>query len=155
MGGYVAGVICSDNSIHTWGENQFGILGKGDDVGNSPIPVNITNNGSLSGRTPIKLQFGSNHAVALCSDGTCHSWGYNSGYQVGDGTQTHRFVPVNTSLYGSLAGKFVTDIHVGRVSTVAKCSDNTFHQWGNDYFANGTTSSGIPTNITSYITPFF
>jgi alpha-tubulin suppressor-like RCC1 family protein len=155
MGAYVAGVICSDNSIHTWGENQHGILGKGDDVGNSPIPVNITNNGSLNGRTPIKLQFGSNHAVALCSDGTCHSWGYNAGYAVGDGSQTNRFVPVNTSLYGSLAGKFVTDIHVGRGSTVAKCSDNTFHQWGSDYFANGTTSSSVPTNVTSFITPFF
>jgi alpha-tubulin suppressor-like RCC1 family protein len=57
--------------------------------------VNITNNGSLNGKTVSVIAGGTSHTLALCTDGTLHAWGLNTNGQLGDGTTTTRSSPVN------------------------------------------------------------
>ena len=90
--------------------------------------------GSLAPRTafsagypdrPIKLVValaaGESHSVALKSNGTVWAWGLNNYGQIGDGTTTTRFTPVQvTALTGIIA------ISAGEYFTLALKSDGTF-----------------------------
>lgn len=148
-GGYVCGAICTDGSLVTWGTKQYGILCDGVDGGGvaAPTPTVRGNIGSLTGKTVKKIEFGSNHAIALCTDDTLHGWGYNAEGQVGDSSTTTRVSPILVTVSGSLSGKTVRDIVVGRLSSFAICTDGTVHGWG-DYLANGSYSTQ-PVDITA------
>jgi len=123
-GGYVCGAICTDGSLVTWGTKNYGILCDGVDGGAvaAPTPTVRGNIGSLTGKTVKKIEFGSNHAIALCTDNTLHGWGYNASGYVGDSSTTDRVSPVLVKMSGSIERKnrsgyrcwtvkFICDLH--------------------------------------------
>ena len=92
------------------------------------------------------ISAGDGHTAALGSDGTVWTWGNNSSGQLGDGTNTSGFVPVQVK---GLNG--VTAVAAGGQHTVALRSDGTVWTWGsNEYgqLGNGTdTSSAVPLQV--------
>ena len=94
-GGRHALALKTDGTVWAWGFNENGQLGYGptppvvNSRENSPVPVQ-----GLAGKTIVAIAAGEQHSVALDSEGRVWAWGYNTNYQVGDGTNTHRTRPV-------------------------------------------------------------
>jgi alpha-tubulin suppressor-like RCC1 family protein len=81
---------------------------------------------------------GSNHNLALISDGTVRAWGDNSGGELGDGTTTQRNSPVQVI---GLAG--VVAVAAGHSHSIAVKSDGTVWNWGSNEsgdLGDGTTT---------------
>jgi alpha-tubulin suppressor-like RCC1 family protein len=79
---------------------------------------------------------GSNHAVAIKSDGTLWSWGNNGSGQLGDGTTTNQTTPAQIGALTTWKA-----IAAGTGFTLALRSDGTLWAWGNNssgQLGNGT-----------------
>lgn len=134
-GQYHSLALCSDGSIAAWGRNIYGQLGDTTtDRSLVPVLVNAASGTSaLFGKTPVAIDAGSNHTVAICSDGTVVSWGYNLRGQIGDGTATTRLAPVVVKTEigtNALFGKSVVAIAAGDQHNIALCSDGSLVAWG-------------------------
>ena len=95
----------SDGSVVAWGSNEFGLLGQGTTTGpetcsvrgspqcsTTPVQVKGTDGaGTLSG--VVAIAGGSEHSLALRSDGGVVAWGWNSSGQLGTGTTTDSSTP--------------------------------------------------------------
>jgi len=79
------------------------------------------------------------HTMALKSDGTVWAWGYNGSGQLGDGSTTDRYTPVEVS---GLSG--VMDIAAGDSHSLALKSDGTVWAWG--YNGSGQLGDGSTTD---------
>ena len=143
--------LCSDGTVAAWGDNGWGSLGNNSTT-NSPVPVVVTGTGVLSGKNVVAVAAGSNHSVALCSDGTVAAWGYNGNGQLGNNSTTQSNVPVTVTRTGVLSGKTVVAVAAGQQS-MALCSDGTVAAWGYNVFGqlgnNSTTNSSVPVLVTN------
>jgi alpha-tubulin suppressor-like RCC1 family protein len=133
--------LCSDGTLVAWGEGGQGRLGTGNET-DSYVPVNITNQGVLSGRTVVAISAGMQHSLALCSDGTVAAWGVNDNGQLGNNSAVFSppLLPVAINSFGALAGKTVVNITAGHSHSVAYCSDGSVVTWGNN--ASGQLGDG-------------
>jgi filamentous hemagglutinin family protein len=130
----------SDGSlVYAWGDNQYGQLGTGN-LFSASVPVAVLNTEGTGYLTDvIDIAAGGYHSLALLSDETVKSWGYNIDGQLGDGTTTSRLAPV--SVLG-LSG--VTAIAAGDYHSLALLSDETVKSWG--YNDHGQLGDGTNTN---------
>ena len=135
--------ICSDGTVAGWGQNQFGQLGNGTLGELEYGPVLVKRDGVLAGRTVVSMSAGSFHAVALCSDGTLATWGYNSHGPLGNGTHVSSSVPVAVDQTGVLVGKKVVSVTAHEYQTRALCSDGTLVVWGDGNTAPVSAMQGI------------
>lgn len=148
-GGHVL-VLASDATLHAFGSNNNGQLGT-NTTSSTTIPVDITNNGSLAGKTIIQIAAGNFYSVALASDGTVHTWGNQQYGVLGNGltTAANILLPVNISSNGSLAGKFIIKIAASYDNAFCIAGDSTVHVFGQNYLGSlgiGTSSAiGTPT----------
>jgi alpha-tubulin suppressor-like RCC1 family protein len=114
--------IKTDGTLWSWGYNGEGQLGLGftgtGNSGNRSSPVQI---GTGTNWTDISSG-GMN--LALKTDGTLWSWGYNIDGRVGDGTRNARSVPVAIGV-----GSTWTSISAGSPSMAIK-NDGTLWTWG-------------------------
>jgi alpha-tubulin suppressor-like RCC1 family protein len=127
--------VKSDGSVWTWGfngqggsdPNSKGQLGDGTEI-NRSSPVRVLGAGgagtALSGITLIAA--GGSHTLALKSDGTLWSWGYNNLGQLGDGTLTGRLIPVQAASGVSN----ISALAAGVTMSLALKSDGTVWSWG-------------------------
>jgi alpha-tubulin suppressor-like RCC1 family protein len=133
--------LCADGTLAAWGQGGYGQLG--DNRGaDSAVPILVSRDGVLAGKTVVAMATGWRHSLALCSDGTVAAWGANDYGQLGFGTQTDSLAPVRVDRSGVLAGKTVTAIAAGGRLSLALCSDGTLAAWGdNTYGQFGSGSS--------------
>jgi alpha-tubulin suppressor-like RCC1 family protein len=146
-------------SATAWGNNIWGQLGDGTEVGPegcfayqvgeefrpgycSSFVVSVN---ELSGVTAVSA--GGEHSLALLSNGTVMAWGSNVSGQLGDGTTGgDSNVPV---VVKGLTG--VTAISASRYFSLALLSNGTVMAWGNNddgNLGNGTTtSSDVPAAV--------
>jgi alpha-tubulin suppressor-like RCC1 family protein len=137
-GDYCSVALRSDGTVWAWGFNANGQLGDGTTTSSS-TPVRVQ---GLSGVTAIAAEApAAYHVMALRSDGTVWAWGSNAGGQLGDGTRTTRFTPVQVH---GLSG--VTAIGVGFFLSMALRSDGTMWAWGHNLWGqlgDGTTTTRL------------
>jgi len=135
-------------NLASWGYNSNGQLGNGG-TANSSVPVLVTQGGVLAGKTVVSAAAGGAHSLALYSDGTVASWGYNSNGQLGNNSTTSSTVPVLVTQTGVLAGRTVVSVAAGWSHSLAMCSDGTVAAWG----SNGSGQLGIGSTTNSSL-PF-
>ncbi|MBL9144408.1 MAG: choice-of-anchor D domain-containing protein [Verrucomicrobiaceae bacterium] len=142
--------LCSDGTVVGWGANGFGQLGN-NSLTSSNIPVAVNTSGVLTGKTVIAVAAGSQHSLALCSDGTVAAWGLNDFGQLGNNSTTNSSVPVAVTTGGVLLGKMVVAVTAGERFSLALCSDGTIAAWGYNHRGqlgnNTTNSSSVPVAV--------
>ena len=122
---------------------MFGGLGYGPDRVTQKIPVKITNLTNV-----IQFSCGTDHTVALKSDGTVWAFGNNQDGMLGDGTIINRLVPIQV-----LNLTNVKKISAGYFSSYAIKTDGTVWGWGQNKYRmivnNGASSVVSPTKMYS------
>lgn len=86
-----------------------------------------------------KTAAGYYHSVALKSNGTLWAWGGNQWGQLGDGTTTNKYSPVQIGTDNNWVS-----VAAGIYHTVALKSDGTLWAWGNNQY--GQLGDGTTTN---------
>lgn len=123
--GYLSGAALNSNGyLYTWGANGAGELGFYDNI-NRSTPT-LVGGGYVTNVSLINT--GSNHALAIKTDGTLWSWGLNSWGQVGTGDQANRFVQTQI---GTSNGW--TDASGGFVHSAA-INNGYLYAWGNNAY---------------------
>ncbi len=132
----------SDGTLWAWGANFLGQIGDGTEIHrDSPVQVGTDNDWSSIAAG------GGSHTIALKSDGTLWSWGYNGLGQLGRTSSDSCTPGSNTYACAKNPGQAGTDndwsyIASGGHSTYAFKSDGTLWAWGdNEYgqLGDGTT----------------
>jgi alpha-tubulin suppressor-like RCC1 family protein len=72
-GGNHSLALCTDGTLAAWGNNNDGQIGDGSGT-RRYVPVAVTQSGVLDGKTVVAFAGGTNHSLALCSDGTLAAW---------------------------------------------------------------------------------
>lgn len=136
----------SDGTVWAWGYNGSGQLGDGQSCGsgNCVSPVQVVNADLSPFTGVVDIAVGYEHSLALKADGTLWAWGNNFHGELGDGTNSRRYNPVQVVNADSSSFTGVADI----VSTsensfsVALKADGTVWTWGyndNGQLGDGTT----------------
>jgi len=147
--------LLSDGTLWAWGFNFNGELGDGTFT-DSSTPVQVT--GLPAGATVMAISAGGHHNLALLSDGTVWTWGFNTSGQLGDGTTTGSNVPVQVTDPADASGflQGVTAIAAGGEHSLVLKSDGTVWAWGSNFgsaLGNGaTTNSSAPVQVTGFPT---
>jgi alpha-tubulin suppressor-like RCC1 family protein len=146
--------LTSEGKVYAWGRNEAGQVGNGTADSLLSTPVAVV---GLNDKTVVAITVGGSHSVALCSDGTVYSWGWNYYGQLGNGTTSDSTTPTPTPVAAAtgsgsaLHGKTVVAVAAGDGHTLALCSDGTLVTWGrNNYgqLGNGTTAnSNMPVAV--------
>ncbi|MEV5571784.1 hypothetical protein AB0L06_17165 [Spirillospora sp. NPDC052269] len=123
--GYSFGLaVTSGGRVLGWGDNTVGKTGDGTDVTPRLTPVQAQ---LPSGVHVTRVAAGTAHSLAVTSDGRALAWGANSGGQLGDGTTTDRFAPVEVHMP---PGAHVTQVSAGWFHSLAATSDGRALAWG-------------------------
>jgi len=141
--GYHSIVVNAHNTVYTWGRNNYGQLGNGSNTTNN-VPVLVNTSGVLNGKTITQVAAGGYHSLALASDGTVYTWGFNAVGQLGNGSNTNSSLPVAVNVSGVLSGKTVTQVAAGYYYSIALASDGTVYTWGHN--ASGPLGNGSNTD---------
>ena len=110
--------------LMAWGHNATGELGDGTaNMRTSPGDVR----GLPARGRVVAVAAGSNHMLALESDGTVWAWGHNRSGQLGDGTKADQQTPVRVKGLHD-----VRAVGAGDAFSVALEADGTVVAWGNN-----------------------
>lgn len=117
--------VKTDGSLWSWGYNDYGKLGLGSLVSDTPDATEPHRVGTDGDWAKVATYYQGTHVLALKTDGTLWAWGRNLNGQLGDGTQQDRHAPV----------KIGTDTHwiaiaAGYDHSLALKDDNTAFAWG-------------------------
>jgi len=167
-GGYHALAIEGTGStsvVHAWGLDSCGQLGDGittaTDCELVPACSSLTSTwlSSYASNTPVaktdlngvtSVAAGSYHSLALMSDKTVRSWGWNGSGQLGNNSSAdNSSTPVTVS---SLTN--ITSLAGGSGHSVALDSSNAVWTWGDNYLGqlgNGTTTNTLVPTSTSVL----
>ena len=142
-GAYHTCAVTTAGGALCWGNNGSGQLGNGT-VANSSVPAPVS--GLSSGVAAMAM--GTYHTCALTTAGGVKCWGNNSYRQLGNGTTTSHYVPVDVT--GLSSG--VRAITSGFEHACALTTSGGVLCWGNNrygQFGNGTTTnSSVPVPVT-------
>ncbi|WP_460585997.1 RCC1 domain-containing protein [Hymenobacter arcticus] len=129
--------VRTDGTLWSWGNNRYGQLGTGTtlpagDVQATPVQVGTAT-------TWASVQASSESSLALRTDGTLWSWGYNLNGQLGLGTTTDQYQPTQVGTATTWKSMSVGTNHALAIRT-----DGTLWTWGSNTYGQlgtGTTNS--------------
>ena len=112
----------------------------------------------MAGKIIVRLAAGNSQSIALASDGTVYTWGWNQHGQLGNGTTMNSRIPVAVVTAGTpLAGKVVSQIAAGNAHALAMTDDGTMYTWGWNQHGqlgnNSTINSSLPVIVKTTGTP--
>lgn len=126
----------NDGTVWTWGYNGSGQLGNGDRYGDVSIPTQVVDLTDV-----VAIAAGRDHSIALKSDGTVWTWGYNYYAQLGDGTKIDRIRPIQVQNLTD-----VKEIAAAYYHSIVLKKDGTVWSWGynpNGQLGNGTNQESL------------
>ena len=138
----------SDGNIYAWGYNSYGQLGDGTTT-DRHSPIQVSEGSILEGKDITSVSAGASYSLALDSDGSVYAWGMNYKGQLGDGTATHRHLPVQISEGSILEGKDIVSVSAGAHHSLVLDSDGKVYAWGSN--GSGQLGDGTTTNRRSPI----
>ena len=94
-GGSNTAAIKLNGTLWTWGRNDYGQLGDNTRISKSSPVQTIAGGTNWS-----SVGCGQGHVVAIKTDGTLWTWGFNNYGQLGDGTSINKSSPVQTIIGG-------------------------------------------------------
>ncbi|KQQ31046.1 hypothetical protein ASF61_17625 [Duganella sp. Leaf126] len=130
-GGNQTIALKTDGNLYSWGRNLQGQLGDGSNSNrNTPVIV--------AGSTGVwkQVAMGDSFAVAIRTDGTLWSWGYNLFGQLGQGDQVPRMVPTQVGTAKDWTYVAAGKSHVVALRTSTASSGPavvSLWVWGNNY----------------------
>lgn len=140
--GCATGILKADGTVWVAGHNCQGIIGVGNTNASHVIKQvkDSTGTGTLDNIVQLDL---STHALALSSDGTIWSWGYNNYGQLGINNTTRQTLPVKVkSPDGSGILSNIVKVQTGNTGSLAMAADGTIYSWGyNNYGQRGTNNT--------------
>lgn len=137
-GGEHSCALTSGGGVRCWGNNDFGQLG--DNSSNGRLtPVNVV--GLTSGVQSISA--GRFHTCAVMTTGAVKCWGNNEDGQLGDGTSTDRYTPVDVANFAS-GGRFAA---AGHSHTCASTTGGAVRCWGNNSWGQLGNGSFTPSLV--------
>lgn len=129
--------ITDDDNVWSWGDGDYGKLGRGGSDG-CKVPMKIE---SLSGLGVTKVECGSQFSVALTKSGAVYTFGKGDYHRLGHGNTDHVRRPKKIA---ALQGKKIISISTGSLHCVA-CSDSgEVFTWGDNdegQLGDGTVSA--------------
>ena len=152
-GGSHSLALGSDGYAYAWGNNGAGQLGNNTTSGDNanPVPVRVRDPNSPTdtgkGLKAIQVSAGSNHSLALGSDGNVYAWGNDSYGQLGNGaTGNPRTTPVIVKKPTGTPSAFTyVQVSAGNNYSLALGSDGYAYAWGSHPYGQlgNNTSSGL------------
>lgn len=144
-GNYSSFGIKTNGTLWSWGYNGSGQLGDGTTT-NRNLPVQVTS-GVMNNWDYVVS--GTNHSLAIKTDGTLWAWGDNNYGQVGNGTASNlQLLPIQIGFDTNWAG-----VSAGGTSSYAIKNNGTLWSWGHNNYGqlgDGTLiNKNIPTQIGS------
>lgn len=139
-GDYHTVAIRTDGTLWGWGSDFFGQLGNG-----ANTPKQLVKTQVAPATTWRAVAAGQNHTIAIRSDGTLWSWGYNASGQLGIGSTVDTNVPVQVG-----AGTNWTAVACAWNTSCGLKSDGTLWSWGygeTGELGNGTSGSGMKSTV--------
>ncbi|MBM2834368.1 MAG: Branched-chain amino acid transporter, amino acid-binding protein [Candidatus Brocadiaceae bacterium] len=132
--------IKNDGTLWAWGDNEYGQLGNGKTTDSHEKPVQVSGISDV-----VAVAGGMYHSIALKSDGTVWTWGWNNFGQLGNGTKgTNEYIPIQVNDLSN-----VTAIAASWYWSFALKSDGTLWGWG--YNAWGQLGDGTRNDRSSPI----
>jgi alpha-tubulin suppressor-like RCC1 family protein len=141
--------IKTDGTLWTWGNGTYGRLGIGGEIIDANISRRTTPVTTFVGGTNWKqVSSGNRHTMAIKTDGTLWSWGYNGNAELGNNDLANRSTPVTTFAGGSNWKQ----VSSGGFNTAAIKTDGTLWTWGDgEYGQLGHAQTIIaPTPVTTF-----
>ncbi|XP_041973907.1 probable E3 ubiquitin-protein ligase HERC2 [Aricia agestis] len=127
--------ITDDDNVWSWGDGDYGKLGRGGSEG-CKLPTKID---CLKGLRVIKVECGSQFSVALCQCGSVYTWGKGDYHRLGHGTYEHVRRPMRVT---GMQGKMIVSIATGSLHCVACTDTGEVYTWGDNdegQLGDGTT----------------
>lgn len=141
-GSYFSLALLADGTVRSWGNNSKAQLGLG-----SNVPVGYSTAQPVPGLAGVlAVSAGGEHALALLSDGSVRSWGWETYGQTGLGRSAHLMTP--HSIPG-IAG--VSTLAAGNQHSLAVLTNGSVMAWGQNF--NGQLGLGSSGAGTSQPTP--
>jgi alpha-tubulin suppressor-like RCC1 family protein len=124
----------TSGTLLSWGSDDWGQLGDDDVLTSQPIPVAVNTSEEF-----YSVSAGSQHSLALKTDGTVLSWGRDFAGQLGNDTD---FLDQATPVLVENATEVVA-ISAGGFHSLALRSDGTVLSWGWDYCGQVTQATPV------------
>lgn len=122
IGGQTTAAIKTDGTLWTWGWNAYGQLGIAVDTDPRTSPVQVG-----TGTNWSQVSVGRLHVLALKTDGTLWSWGWNGSGELGHNDVNNKDSPVQVG-----AGTNWSKISAGYSHSLAVKTDGTLWAWGDN-----------------------
>ena len=125
-GGFHTCALTNTGAVKCWGYNFYGQLGNGTNVNNfTPVNVSGLTSGVIAISAGGSYEY-NGHSCALMGTGSVKCWGNNSYGNLGDGTETDRWTPID--VIGLSSG--VTAISAGSEYNCALINTGGVKCWG-------------------------
>ena len=142
--------VNDSGELYAWGNNTIGQLGNGEQGtsgGSSDTSKDKNTPQRIGSGTDWKtIAAGGFHSLALKTDGTLYTWGWNLHGQLGDSSNTNRNIPTKIGTASNW-----TAVAAGQEHSLALKSDGTLYAWGrnnNGQLGDGSNiSKNVPTQI--------
>jgi len=100
----------------------------------------------------VQIAAGTNHSIALDSEGRVFAWGHNYSGQLGNGTNIDSNAPVAVDTTGVLAGRDIVQVAAGWSHSIALDSEGRVFAWGGNWYGgqlgNGTNiDNNVPVAV--------
>lgn len=127
-GTYHVLALKSDGTVWAWGDNLYGQIGNGTNGADVTTPVQVQGLNNV-----VKIAAGRFFSLAVKSDGSVWTWGQNLYGQLGDGTTTDRYTPVQVN---GLTLALPAVVATGAFHCTAVKSDGSVWAWGRNSYGN-------------------